>query len=103
MYTLQALWTMARERLDVTVVLYDNASYAILQGELSRVGATGGGERAGQLLDLGGPALDFVSLATGTGVPATRAETAEELADQLRTALREPGPHLVQAVLRGGG
>jgi acetolactate synthase-1/2/3 large subunit len=100
MYTVQALWTMAREQLDVTVVLYDNASYAILQGELARVGAAGGGERAGQLLDLGGPALDFVALATGMGVPATRAETAEELAGQLRTALAEPGPHLVQAVLR---
>ncbi|MEX5718548.1 acetolactate synthase large subunit [Geodermatophilus maliterrae] len=103
MYTVQALWTMAREQLDVTVVLYDNGSYAILQGELSRVGASGGGERAGQLLELGGPALDFVSLATGMGVPATRAETAEELADQLRTALAEPGPHLVQAVLRPAG
>ncbi|MGY1778778.1 acetolactate synthase large subunit [Geodermatophilus sp. SYSU D01036] len=102
MYTLQALWTMAREQLDVTVLLYDNASYAILQGELARVGAAGGGERAGQLLDLGGPALDFVALATGMGVPATRAETAEELAEQLGTALREPGPHLVQAVLRPG-
>ncbi|PWW21114.1 acetolactate synthase-1/2/3 large subunit [Geodermatophilus normandii] len=103
MYTLQALWTMAREQLDVTVLLYDNASYAILQGELSRVGAAGGGERAGQLLDLGGPALDFVALATGMGVPATRAGTAEELAEQLGTALREPGPHLVQAVLRPAG
>ncbi|SFP85323.1 acetolactate synthase-1/2/3 large subunit [Geodermatophilus dictyosporus] len=103
MYTVQALWTMAREQLDVTVVLYDNASYAILQGELARVGASGGGERAGQLLDLGGPTLDFVSLATGMGVPATRAETAEELAGQLRTALAEPGPHLVQAVLRPAG
>jgi acetolactate synthase I/II/III large subunit len=103
MYTFQALWTMAREQLDVTVVLYDNASYAILQGELSRVGATGGGERAGQLLDLGGPTLDFVALAAGMGVPATRAETAEELAGQLGTALREPGPHLVQAVLRRAG
>ncbi|MBM7807641.1 acetolactate synthase-1/2/3 large subunit [Geodermatophilus bullaregiensis] len=103
MYTVQALWTMAREQLDVTVVLYDNGSYAILQGELSRVGATRGGERAGQLLELGGPALDFVSLATGMGVPATRAETAEELADQVRTALAEPGPHLVQAVLRPAG
>jgi acetolactate synthase-1/2/3 large subunit len=103
MYTLQALWTMAREQLDVTVVLYDNGSYAILQGELARVGAAGGGERAGQLLDIGGPALDFVALAAGMGVPATRAETAEDLAEQLVTALREPGPHLVQAVLRPAG
>jgi acetolactate synthase-1/2/3 large subunit len=100
MYTISALWTMAREQLDVTVVVCDNGSYAILQGELGRVGASGGGERAGRLLDLGGPGLDFVALATGMGVPATRATTAEELADQLRDALAAPGPHLVDAVLR---
>jgi len=58
------------------------------------------GKRAGELLHLGTPSLDFVALATGMGVPATRATTAEELADQLRSALAEPGPHLVQAVLR---
>lgn len=101
MYTIQALWTMAREQLDVTVLLYDNGSYAILQHELSRVGAAEDGKRAGELLHLGTPALDFVALATGMGVPATRATTAEELADQLRTALAAPGPHLVQAVLHG--
>ncbi|MGY1691971.1 acetolactate synthase large subunit [Geodermatophilus sp. SYSU D01105] len=101
MYTIQALWTMARERLDVTVVVCDNGSYAILENELSRVGARGDGERAGQLLHLGGPGLDFVALATGMGVPATRATTAEELADRLRAALSEPGPHLVDAVLPG--
>jgi acetolactate synthase-1/2/3 large subunit len=100
MYTVQALWTMAREQLDVTVLLYDNGSYAILQHELSRVGAAEDGKRAGELLHLGTPVLDFVALATGMGVPATRATTAEELADQLRSALAEPGPHLVQAVLR---
>ncbi|HZH20714.1 MAG TPA: thiamine pyrophosphate-dependent enzyme, partial [Geodermatophilus sp.] len=100
MYTVQALWTMAREQLDVTVLLYDNGSYAILQHELSRVGAAEDGKRAGELLHLGTPSLDFVALATGMGVPATRATTAEELADQLRSALAEPGPHLVQAVLR---
>jgi acetolactate synthase-1/2/3 large subunit len=60
-------------------------------------------ERAGQLLDLGGPNLDFVALATGMGVPATRATTAEELADQLRRALAEPGPHLIDAVLTQDG
>ncbi|MGY1710731.1 acetolactate synthase large subunit [Geodermatophilus sp. SYSU D00758] len=101
MYTLQALWTMAREQLDVTVVVCDNGSYAILEHELARVGASGGGERAGRLLDLSGPGLDFVALAGGMGVPATRATTAEELADQLRAALAEPGPHLVDAVLPG--
>ncbi|MGK5169005.1 acetolactate synthase large subunit [Geodermatophilus sp. CPCC 205761] len=101
MYTIQALWTQAREQLDVTTIVCDNGSYAILEHELSRVGADGDGERAGQLLHLGGPGLDFVALATGMGVPATRATTAEELADQLRRALAEPGPHLIDAVLPG--
>ena len=99
MYTIQALWTYAREQLDVTTIVCDNGSYAILEGELARVGASGDGQRAAQLLDLGGPGLDFVALAAGMGVPATRATTAEELADQLRRALAEPGPHLIDAVL----
>ncbi|CCG01940.1 acetolactate synthase large subunit [Blastococcus saxobsidens] len=100
MYTISALWSYAREQADITTIICDNGSYAILQHELSRVGAAGDGERAAKLLDIGGPGLDFVSLAQGMGVPATRATTAEELADQLRTALAEPGPHLIDAVLR---
>ena len=100
MYTISALWSHAREQCDVTTIVCDNGSYAILEHELSRVGAQGDGERAAQLLDLGGPDLDFVSLATGMGVPATRATTAEELADQLRAALAQPGPHLIAAMLR---
>jgi acetolactate synthase-1/2/3 large subunit len=99
MYTIQALWTQAREQLDVTTVICDNSAYAILAGELENVGAASGGERAGKLLDLGGPSLDFVALATGMGVPASRARTAEELAQQFRAALAEPGPHLIDAVL----
>jgi acetolactate synthase-1/2/3 large subunit len=99
MYTISALWTYAREQLDVTTIVCDNGSYAILEGELSRVGAAGDGKRAAQLLDLSGPDLDFVALAGGMGVPASRATTAEELADQLRRALAEPGPHLIDAVL----
>jgi acetolactate synthase-1/2/3 large subunit len=99
MYTIQALWTQAREQLDVTTVICDNSAYAILAGELENVGAASGGERAGKLLDLSGPSLDFVALATGMGVPATRATTADELAQQFRAALAEPGPHLIDAVL----
>jgi acetolactate synthase-1/2/3 large subunit len=99
MYTISALWTQAREQLDVTTIVCDNGAYAILEHELSRVGAQGDGKRAAQLLDLGGPPLDFVALAGGMGVPATRAATAGELADQLRRALAEPGPHLIDAVL----
>ncbi|MDK3258091.1 acetolactate synthase large subunit [Blastococcus capsensis] len=100
MYTISALWSYAREQADITTIICDNGSYAILQHELSRVGAAGDGEKAAKLLDISGPGLDFVALAQGMGVPATRAMTAEELADQLRAALAEPGPHLIDAVLR---
>jgi acetolactate synthase-1/2/3 large subunit len=101
MYTISALWSCAREGLDVTTIICDNGSYAILEHELDKVGAAGAGDRARRLLDLGGPSLDFVSLAAGMGVPGSRAETAQQLAEQLRRALAEPGPHLIQAVLRG--
>jgi acetolactate synthase-1/2/3 large subunit len=101
MYTISALWSYAREQADITTVICNNGSYAILEFELARVGAAGDGERARKLLDLGSPDLDFVALATGMGVPATRATTAEEFADQLDRALAEPGPHLIDAVLRG--
>lgn len=97
MYTLQALWTQAREGLDVTTVIYNNASYEILKVELDRVGVVGAGERAQALFDLGRPRLDFVALARGMGVPATRAETAEEFTRQLERALGEPGPAVIDA------
>jgi acetolactate synthase-1/2/3 large subunit len=99
MYTLQALWTQAREGLDVTTILFDNRSYAILNIELSRVGAGAGGPRAHSLLDLSNPNLDFVALARGMGVDATRPETAEELTAALQHALAEPGPHLIDVPL----
>ena len=100
MYTITALWTQAREQLDVTTVICDNGAYAILDGELERVGAASDGLRARRLLDLTEPALDFVALATGLGVPARRAGTADELVEHLRWALAEPGPHLIDAVLQ---
>jgi acetolactate synthase-1/2/3 large subunit len=99
MYTAQALWTMAREGLDVTTVVLSNRSYAILNMELQRVGASAGGPRARAMLDLHGPELDFVQLAQGLGVPATRAETAAEFTEQLARALATPGPNLVEAVI----
>jgi acetolactate synthase-1/2/3 large subunit len=100
MYTLQSLWTQARESLDVTTVLINNGSYAILELELSRVGAGDPGPRARGMLDLKHPELDFVALATGMGVPATRATTAEEFTIQLERAFATPGPALIEAVLR---
>jgi acetolactate synthase-1/2/3 large subunit len=99
MYTISALWTMAREQLDVTVLILDNRAYAILQIELARVGATAGGPKARSLLDLSSPDADFVAIAEGFGVPATRATTAEELAEQFTAALAAPGPHLIDVVM----
>jgi acetolactate synthase-1/2/3 large subunit len=99
MYTVQALWTQAREGLDVTTVVYHNSAYAILRLELMQVGAEAGGDRARRLLDLDDPRLDLVRISEGMGVPAARARTADELAEALRRAAVEPGPHLVEAVV----
>ncbi|MBW8767431.1 MAG: acetolactate synthase large subunit [Geodermatophilales bacterium] len=100
MYTISSLWSHAREQVDVTTILCDNRAYAILEHELSQVRDPADTPRGRRLLELDDPGLDFVALAQGMGVPATRATTAEELADQLRRALGEPGPHLIDAVLR---
>lgn len=97
MYTAQALWTQARLGLDVTTVILNNGSYAVLNMELDRVGAGGAGPKAREMLDI--PGLDFVSLAQGMGVPATKATTAEEFTVQLASALAAEGPALVEAVL----
>ena len=104
MYTIQALWTQAREGLDVTTVILSNRSYAILNLELARVGAGAGGPRAESLLELTGPELDFVSLSRGMGVPATRATTAEELvvSAAARPAGARPTPHRGRAARRSG-
>ncbi len=102
MYTLQALWTQAREGLDVTTVVFSNGSYAILELELMRVGAEASGPLARGMLDLENPSLDFVALARGMGVPATRSTTAEEFTDQLEASLATPGPTLVEAMIGRG-
>jgi acetolactate synthase-1/2/3 large subunit len=96
MYTIQALWTMAREQLDVTTVIFANRSYRILNIELSRVGAEGAGPRAKQMLDISNPDLDFVALARSMGVPATRPGSAEEFCRDFERAMQEPGPHLIE-------
>jgi acetolactate synthase-1/2/3 large subunit len=103
MYTITALWTHAREQLDITTVIFSNRSYAVLNMELDRTGATVTGQTARSLLDLSRPSLDFTALAAGMGVPASSATTAAEFVSQLRTALSEPGPHLIEAVLPGLG
>jgi acetolactate synthase-1/2/3 large subunit len=98
-YTIQSLWTMAREQLNVTVVILNNRSYAILNMELARVGARNAGPKAKAQLDLSGPDLDFVALGKGFGVPSRRVDTAEQLVDGLQEAFAEPGPHLIEAVI----
>ncbi len=99
MYTLQALWTQAREKLDVTTVIFANRAYAILNVELMRVGAENPGPKALSLFDLHNPELDWVSLAHGMGVEASRAVTAEEFADQFASAMKGRGPRLIEAVI----
>jgi acetolactate synthase-1/2/3 large subunit len=99
LYTIQSLWTQAREGLDVVTVIYNNRSYAILNLELGRVGAEPPGPRARSMLDLSNPDLDFVAIARGFGVPASRATTADELVKQLERALAEPGPALIEAMV----
>jgi acetolactate synthase-1/2/3 large subunit len=101
MYTLQALWTQAREGLDVTTVILANRSYAILQVELARMGFGAPGPRARDMLGIARPELDFVQLAQGMGVRASRATSAEELHRELAAALAAPGPHLIEAVIGG--
>jgi acetolactate synthase I/II/III large subunit len=99
MYTASALWTHAREQLDITTVIFSNRSYAILNMELERTGAPTTGRAARDLLDLSRPDIDFTGLAASMGVPASRAVTAAEFAAQLKAALAEPGPHLIEAAL----
>ena len=104
LYTIQALWTQAREQLNVTTVLINNAAYAILRMELARTlagpgGAGQAGERAARMLDLSGPTPDFTQISTGLGVPASRVTTTAELDQALRRAYAEPGPHLIEAIV----
>jgi len=100
LYTIQSLWTQARERSNISTVVLNNSAYAILRMELARTGASDTpGAASARMLDLSDPTPDFVHLATGLGVSASRATTAEELADQLTAAYAEPGPHLIEAIV----
>jgi acetolactate synthase-1/2/3 large subunit len=98
MYSAAGLWTQARERLDVTTIILANRKYAILLGELAGVGANPG-RTALDMMDLSNPALDWVQLAGGMGVPASRATTLDELSAQLAASVAQPGPHLIELVI----
>lgn len=99
MYTIQSLWTMAREALNVTSIIFNNGSYSVLNIELERVGAEKIGEKAKSQLDLNGPTLNFAQLANSMGVHGVRVSTAEELNKALDYAFTHPGPHLIEAVV----
>ncbi|MCB1646592.1 MAG: acetolactate synthase large subunit [Pseudomonadales bacterium] len=99
MYTIQALWTMARENLDICVVILANRKYQILQIELARVGAQTMNKKTLDMLDIGNPDLDFVALAQGMGITAHKASTIEQFNESFETAMRTQGPCLIEAVL----
>lgn len=97
-YTLQGLWTQARERLDVVTLIIANRRYQILRGELERVGANAPGVNASRMLDLDDPSLDWVALAKGFGVSAVSVATAEELEIAMQAAMAQSGPHLIEMI-----
>jgi acetolactate synthase-1/2/3 large subunit len=99
MYTLQALWTQVREKLDVTNVIFANRSYAILNIELMRVGAENPGPKALSMLDLHNPELNWASLGHGMGMESVRVETIEEFVEVFSTSMKEKGPRLIEVMI----
>jgi len=99
MYTNQALWSMAREQLDVCVIIYNNSRYAILNIELMRVGVTEPGERARSMLEIDKPTINWVAMGEAMGITSSRAETTEEFSEQFTKAMNTPGPYLIEAVI----
>jgi acetolactate synthase-1/2/3 large subunit len=98
-YTVQSLWTLAREGLDVTVVVFANHSYRILNIEMARTGSGQAGPRARRLLDLSDPKMNWCDLAKGFGVPAVRCTDAQGFDQAFARAMAEPGPKLIEAML----
>ena len=96
-YTIQSLWTQAREQLNVTTLIFANHSYNILNVEYARLGVEEAGDIAASLFHIGNPAIDWIKLAQGFGVPADRADTAEQLCSLLENSFSTPGPFLIQA------
>ncbi len=99
MYTIQALWTQARENLNVTTVIYANRSYAILQGEMSAVGVEDPGKVAQDMFNIDRPTLDFVSIARGMGADGERVDDAGDFAKALERGMATPGPYVIEAVI----
>jgi acetolactate synthase-1/2/3 large subunit len=99
MYTLQALWTHAREQLDIVTLICNNRRYRILQVELARAGINEPGRKARALTSLANPEINWSSMAQGMGVPAVRVETAEALSTQLERVVKERGPSLIEMMI----
>ncbi len=103
MFTVQALWTEAREALNITTLIFANRRYNALRNQLIRDGVTSPGPTARSVIALDRPPIDWVGVSRGLGVPAVSVDMAEDLAKELRIALKEPGPHLIEMVLRSEG
>jgi acetolactate synthase-1/2/3 large subunit len=99
MYTLQSLWTMARENLDVTILVFANHSYKILRGELTNVGVQNPGPRAVDMLSLTRPNLDWVAMARGMGVDGVKVDDCTGLAKAFEAGLATEGPYLIEIEL----
>ncbi|BCQ26157.1 acetolactate synthase large subunit [Caballeronia sp. NK8] len=99
MYTIQSLWTQAREGLNVTTIIFANNSYAILKAEYANMGAGAPGERALSMIDIDKPSIDWLAMAKSMGVPAVAVETAESFHKALVDSAREPGPSLIEVRL----
>lgn len=99
MYTIQSLWTQARESLDVTTIVFANNSYAILKAEYANMGAGTPGERALSMIDIDRPRIDWVAMAKSMGVPAQAVDTAEDLHAAMVRSVAEPGPKLIEVRL----
>jgi acetolactate synthase-1/2/3 large subunit len=99
MYTIQSLWTMARESLDICVMIFSNRSYNILYSQLASVGVANPGPRAIDMLTLGRPTIDFAGMAKSLGMPSVRVRDLDELTRELSNAMSQRGPYLIDVVM----
>lgn len=99
MYTIQALWTQARENLNIITIIFNNQRYGILETEYLRLGVNDIGDRAGALFDLSSPLIQFAELAISLGVPGHRVTNCADFDEVLRSALARSGPTLIEVML----
>ena len=99
MYTVQALWTMARESIDTTIIIYANRAYRILQGEMAAVGIANPGPVARDMFSIDRPNLNWTSIAKGMGMDGELVESSEDLTSAFQRGLAEQGPYLIEAVI----